>query len=165
MEVVKNLRPFVVVNTRKEDQGGMAVAHWVTADGSVSYDSEPVPITDPGNDQLLEIAANEIERFTDKEVTLSYTITLNGNETTSPLLKVEVTPEMKYQPAIVEGLVDNALQTSDYPNGLTTTIPIIENLREYNALSLIWIVTVTPNRFSNSWKPSRQPDQPNPSNS
>lgn len=142
MEVANDLRTFVLINTRKSDEGANAVVNWTAIDGSASHDFKPVPITDPGNDQPLEFTADEIERFIGKKVKISYTIVLNGNETGSPVLEAEVVPELKYPRAIVEGLIGNVLPISDYPSGLTTSVPLIENLREYNASSLRWTVTI-----------------------
>lgn len=162
MEAVKDLRTFVLINTRKSDEGARVVVRWAALDGSVAHDLVPVPVLSPGNDQLIDISATEIERFSGKKVKVSYIIALNDNETLSPALEAEVAPELKYQPAVVEGLIDNLLQTSDYPNGLTTTIPAIENLREYNALSLVWTVTINSERIFQHVEtvPATRPTEP-----
>ncbi|WP_447788072.1 hypothetical protein [Pseudomonas farris] len=140
MEIAQNLPVIMPISTRTSDAGAMIQVRWSAIDGSVEYVSPPTPISKPGNVELIAIPTSEIEKFSAKTASISYALIQHDNETISTKLKITVAPQLIYKKAIIEGLVDGVLNTSDYPNGLKTTIPPIKNLRKHNAISLYWTV-------------------------
>lgn len=141
MEVAENLPVIIPVSTRKSDAGATLQVRWVATDGAAQYVSGPIPVSEPGNVEFVVIPGNEIKKFSGKTVHITYGLNLHDNEVVSPVLEINVAPLLIYKEAIIEGLVDGVLNISDYPNGLNATIPAIENLSEYNAVSLFWTVT------------------------
>ena len=140
MEVVLNLRVVMPVSTRKSDAESLIYVRWSADDGSAEYTSTPLPVSIPGNVELIEIPPSEIKKFELKTLKISYAFIKDGHETLSPELPITVAPQLLYKSAIIEGVTDNTLKISDHPHGLTTTIPAIKNLREYNAISMNWMV-------------------------
>lgn len=128
------------ISTRKSDAGASIQITWRAIEDPTEYTSELIPISEPGNVEFVPIPEQEIRRFSDKTVNVTYQIALNDKVEISPTLKIAVAPKLIYQPAIIQGVVNGELNVSDYPDGLKITIPPITNYREYNALQITWRV-------------------------
>jgi hypothetical protein len=144
MEVTEHLPIIVPISTRKSDAGATIQVRWMATDGAAQYVSDPIPVSEPGNVEFVVIPGNEIKKFSAKKVHITYALNLHGTVVISPVLEINVAPLLIYKAAVIEGLVDGVLNISDYPNGLNATVPAIENLREYNAVTLSWTVRNDP---------------------
>lgn len=140
MEITKNLPVMMAVSTQKSHAGSHITVQWISTDEAVRASFGPVEVSVPGNVEFIKLPLEQLEQFSGKSVNATALIERDGNIVISPPLRVEVAPQLLYQPAIIDGLVNGGIDTGSHPQGRLITIPIIENLRPYNSLLLQWRV-------------------------
>ncbi|WNZ84807.1 MULTISPECIES: hypothetical protein [unclassified Pseudomonas] len=141
MEIIKTLPVMMAVSTRKSDIGARITLHWVSTDDLAKASFGPFDVSVAGNVEFIRLSLEQLEPFSGKSVNVTAEIKLpNGVIENSPALLTDVTRELNYQPAIIEGLVDGGIDAGTHPQGRLITIPVIEHLRPYNTLLLQWRV-------------------------
>jgi hypothetical protein len=115
---------------------------WTPMDGSPVFRSEPRQVDSNEGFMRVAIPDDVLIGFEGKRVEVIYVhLPQAGGAVPSPSQYVYVAPELGDKPYVqVEGVVDGVLDTSAHPNGVEVSIGPIENMRDYNAMEVLWSI-------------------------
>ncbi|MGP0014690.1 hypothetical protein [Pseudomonas sp.] len=112
---------------------------WQTADHGIVFKSDPVPISWPSPYQRIPIPHDQLVRFENQTVRVSYYLhQMDDLPVESEVTTVNVNPMVIGSFPIVEGLINAQLKVADYPNGIDVTVNAIEHIKSYGRVNSWW---------------------------
>lgn len=127
------------IETADLPAGARVSVQWRATDGSSYHIStEPIAISWP--EVLHIVIPNEkLHSFEGRQVSVTYTVHLDdGSITYLPPRSVNVTKRLVYSPPVIEGVTEEGLDVSAYPNGLKVNLAAIGNGQPYQKINCSW---------------------------
>lgn len=129
----------VQVNIRGFTPFTQISVQWQTEDHSIVFRSAPVPISWPAPYQRITIPHDQLARFENKTVQVSYYLhQMDDLPVESEATAVHVNARIIAARPIVEGVTNSQLKVADYPNGVRVTVNAIEHIKSYSKLTSEW---------------------------
>ena len=112
---------------------------WQTEDHGIVFKSEPVPISWPSPYQRIAIPHDQLARFENQTVQVSYYLhQMDDLPVESGATVVNVNAMVIGNAPTIEGVTNLQLKVADYPNGVNVTVSAIENIRNYSRVNSWW---------------------------
>ncbi|NWD77100.1 hypothetical protein HX890_23555 [Pseudomonas gingeri] len=112
---------------------------WQTADHRIVFKSAPVPITWPAPHQRIAIPHDQLARFENQTVQVSYYLhQMDDLPVESEATVVNINAMLLGTFPIIEGVTNSQLKVADYPNGVPVTVDTIEHIKSYSKVVNQW---------------------------